>query len=69
MIVKSRKVTGPQSYWLYYVHYPEFNKRMDAWVRRDRLKLPEVLSYHGSAFAVAYPAGSCVVVDLRSVSV
>ncbi len=33
------------------------NKRMDEWVRRERIKLPDVLTFHGSAFAVTYPAG------------
>jgi len=44
-----------QHKWLYYVHYVDWDRRMDEWVSRDRLSMdkPRLVGPHTS-FAIAY---------------
>ncbi|MCO5603996.1 hypothetical protein L7F22_058153 [Adiantum nelumboides] len=37
-VIERRKLTGPDEYQ-YYVHYTEFNRRLDEWVKLDQLEL------------------------------
>ena len=42
-IIERRKVEGSDDEWEYYVHYRQWNRRMDEWVSLERLDLETVI--------------------------
>ncbi len=42
--VQPARASSPPHDWVYYVHYTQFNRRMDEWVSRDRMIFREELA-------------------------
>lgn len=58
IIEKNSKVVEKKTVWQYYVHYNDFNRRMDEWIISDRIvQLPSTANILGAEYAAAHSHG------------
>lgn len=59
IIEKNSKVVDKKSVWQYYVHYNDFNRRMDEWISSDRIVLlPSSANVLAAEYAATHSHGA-----------